>query len=56
MAAGDRNTKGQPKDIVRHYLNDDKTKTLCGRKNWGYGTKDIHDTDCLACLKKLNTN
>jgi len=55
MAAGDRYKNGKPKDIVRHYLNSDKTGTICGRKSWGYGSHDVDDTDCLNCLKKLTT-
>lgn len=58
MAAGDRNKKGKPKDIVRHGLRPDGNKTLCGRGEWWYATTAYSwDVDCLKCLaaiKKLN--
>jgi len=56
MAAGDRTKSGKPSDIVRHYLNDDRTKTMCGRSNWGYGSRDKSDTSCIACKRRLENN
>ncbi len=52
MAAGDRNSKGKPTDVVVHYNVSSRTP-FCGTKNWGYATANKDEVTCLKCLKKL---
>ncbi len=59
MAAGDRNKKGKPTDIVRHFSTSKVNSTiitLCGRKNPAYATDDRNDVTCLKCKKKVIRN
>ena len=50
MSAGDRNNKGKPIDIVRHFGNSDVySEAICKTKNAGYITDDISDVTCKKC-------
>ncbi len=53
MAAGDRNNKGKPKDIVRHFSNQDGAEPVCHQKNYGFSTKDISEVTCEKCRKAI---
>lgn len=49
MAAGDRNNKDKPKDIVKHY----GKSPICGQLRWGYSSEDFDETSCKNCLSIL---
>jgi hypothetical protein len=53
MGAGDRNIKGKPKDIVKHFSHEDAGEPVCLTKHYGYSTKNISDVTCLKCKKKI---
>lgn len=55
MAAGERNKKNKPTDIVRHYgIIDGNKPTICKNNRAGYITSDKSDVTCLKCLQILN--
>ncbi len=58
MPAGDRNKKGKPTDMVRHYGLEknpfkDYLMPICGNKRAGYVTDDVSDVTCERCMAGL---
>lgn len=54
MAAGDRNIKDKPNDIVQHFGRfTGVLPALCNQKGAGYITPDINQVTCIKCINKL---
>lgn len=53
MATGDRNKKGKPTDIVRHFAFVDGQIPVCDNLRYGYSTNVYSEVTCKNCLKRI---